>query len=104
MLRNVDRLQFEDPGRTISSKLQSELKLVIQSSNPVQYVFKLYTRLLHYAQAFERHEFTRFLMEMPGWCSRSEFASQSRDAKIPKNQNVMSSGNHDSKGYGLNAF
>ena len=36
MLRNVDRLQFEDPGRTISSKLQSELKLVIQSSNPVQ--------------------------------------------------------------------
>ncbi|KAG4423301.1 hypothetical protein IFR04_003535 [Cadophora malorum] len=32
MLRNVDRLQFEDPGRTISSKLQSELKLVIQST------------------------------------------------------------------------
>ncbi|PVH85471.1 hypothetical protein DL98DRAFT_527476 [Cadophora sp. DSE1049] len=94
MLRNVSKVHFEDPGHSIIIDLQLELKLAAQSSGHAQHVFKMYTRLLFYAQAFERSEHSRFSMEMPRWCDRSEFASQSRESVRPRNQSAMNVNRH----------
>lgn len=49
----------------IPSVLESDLKILAESAQPVDRISQMYDKLLHYAQLFDRPEYHRSLMATP---------------------------------------
>ncbi|KAL2067919.1 hypothetical protein VTL71DRAFT_16017 [Oculimacula yallundae] len=85
LLWKVGKVHFEDPsGSETSLALQNDIKLAAESDGTAHLVFKMYPRLLHYAQAFERAERTRSLMATYRWYSPLVLAALLRACELPQ--------------------